>query len=108
MEMQGRHREGIAWIADHEAVWEQANNFAFHLWWHRYLFHLAMEEHDAVLDLYDRRVSAEKTEDSLDIAQATSLLLRLDLRCEIGRSAGKERGDKAVYTSWGSGPYKKK
>ena len=80
MEMQGRHREGIAWIAAHEADWEQANNFAYHLWWHQSLYHLALEQHDAVLDLYDRRVRADLSDDYLDIANATSLLLRLDMR----------------------------
>lgn len=80
MEMQGRHREGIAWIEGHEGDWEQANNFAFHLWWHRALYHLALEQNDAVLGLYDRRVRSEQTDDYLDIANATSLLLRLDMR----------------------------
>jgi len=80
MEMQGRHREGIAWIEAHERTWEKANNFAGHLWWHRALYHLALEEHEAVLALYDGRVRAEQTDDYLDITNATSLLLRLDMR----------------------------
>ncbi|MFN4089434.1 MAG: tetratricopeptide repeat protein [Alphaproteobacteria bacterium] len=95
MEMQGRHREGIAWIEAHEPVWEQANNFAFHLWWHRALYHLALEQHDAVLDLYDRRVRAEETDDYLDIANATSLLLRLDMRGVDVGDRWHELADKA-------------
>lgn len=80
MEMRGRHREGIDWVTRHEAAWKPANNFAGHLWWHRCLYHLALEQHDAVLDQYDRLVRPEPTDDYLDIANATSLLLRLDMR----------------------------
>lgn len=80
LEMQGRHREGIAWIGAHEGIWGRANNFAGHLWWHRCLYHLALEQYDAVLDQYDRLVRPEPSDDYLDIANATSLLLRLDMR----------------------------
>jgi len=79
MEMQGRPREGIAWIRENEAHWEhRIHNFSGHLWWHQALFHLALDEADAALELYDRRIRADTAwDDVLDIANAASLLLRL-------------------------------
>lgn len=79
MEMQGRQREGIEWVRLHEPEWEGVvHNFANHVWWHQALYHLELGEHDAVLDLYDRRFWREPSEDPLDIANATSMLMRLD------------------------------
>jgi tetratricopeptide (TPR) repeat protein len=78
MEMQGRAREGIAWIGEHAGNWAACNNFAFHTLWHRCLFHIALEQYDAVLDLYDREVRAESTDDLLDVSNAVSLLWRLE------------------------------
>ena len=54
MEMQGRHSEGIAWLAALEPHWAGGSNLLHHLWWHRALFHLEQREFDAALDLYDR------------------------------------------------------
>ncbi|BBK42730.1 tetratricopeptide repeat protein 38 family protein [Allostella vacuolata] len=78
MEMQGRADEGIAWITGLEGNFGDCHNFAFHLWWHRALFHWDRGRYDAALALYDREVRAESTDDSLDIANATSLLWRLE------------------------------
>src|SRR5205085_7495872 len=55
MEMQGRHREGVAWLDELERHWSGGNNLLHHLWWHRAMFHLERGEIDAVLSLYDRR-----------------------------------------------------
>ena len=44
MEMQGRHREGIAWVRGFENDWGEVNNFAGHVWWHRLLFHVELDE----------------------------------------------------------------
>jgi tetratricopeptide (TPR) repeat protein len=80
MEMQDRRREGIDWVVGLEPHWAIANNFAFHLWWHRCLMHLELEEYDKVLELYDDRLRREQTEEYLDISNATSLLWRLEER----------------------------
>ncbi len=82
MEMQGRAGEGIAWIRGNEAHWEhKIHNFRHHLWWHQALFHLALDEADAALDLYDNRFRADTaSDDVLDIANAASMLLRLHFR----------------------------
>jgi len=77
-EMEGRRREGIAWIADAAGHWQGCNNFAFHLRWHEALFRLDLDEHARVLDVYDREVRAEHSDEYLDIANAVSLLWRLE------------------------------
>jgi len=85
LEMQDRPDEGIAWIKSREADLPGINNFRFHVWWHRCLFHLERGEYDPVLDLYDREVRAESTGDYLDICNAASLLWRLeDLGVRVG------------------------
>jgi len=81
LEMQGRHREGVAWVDRNAAAWDGvAHNFAFHVWWHKALYHIELEEFDAAIDLYDARVRAEETEDGLDISNAAAMLMRLKLR----------------------------
>lgn len=79
LEMQGRHREGIDWVNHHENAWAERNAFANHVWWHRSLYYLELEEHDAVLDQYDRYVWRGPSDDNLDITNAAALLLRLDM-----------------------------
>jgi tetratricopeptide (TPR) repeat protein len=78
MEMQGRPRDGIAWVTEHAGQWGACNNFAFHVLWHRCLFHMALGQHETVLALYDREVRAESTDDLLDISNAVALLWRLE------------------------------
>ena len=77
-EMQGRRREGIAWIANGAEHWRGCNNFAFHLRWHEALFRLDLEEHERVIEVYDREVRSEHSDEYLDIANAVSLLWRLE------------------------------
>ena len=77
MEMQGRTDEGVALLTQRRADWSRCNNFSFHMAWHLALFHLAQGRADAALDLYDRDVRAEPTDDFRDIANAVSLLWRL-------------------------------
>ena len=79
MEMLGRHREGIGWISANETHWASGtNNFRFHVWWHRALYHLELGDHATVLDLHDREIRAESTEEYLDITNGTALLWRLE------------------------------
>jgi tetratricopeptide (TPR) repeat protein len=78
-DMTGRARAGLDWLSGREASWAHCNNFRFHVWWHRALMHLDLGEHDAALALYDRDIRAEKTDDYRDIANAASLLSRLEL-----------------------------
>ena len=80
MEMQDRHREGIAWIEGLEPHWGDCNNYRFHLWWHCSLYYLACEDFDSVIRLYDEKIRAEKTDQIRDITNAVALLLRLQYR----------------------------
>lgn len=96
MEMQGRADEGIAWITGLEGNFGACHNFVFHLWWHRALFHWDRGRYDVALALYDREVRTELTDDSLDIANATSLLWRLE---NVGVDVGnrwQELADRAA------------
>ncbi len=80
LEMQGRHADGIAWLKRTEADWLENNNFRFHLWWHRSLYHLERDEIDEVFDLYDAGIRGEETDFASDIANGAALLWRLGLR----------------------------
>src|SRR5262249_35136515 len=85
MEMQGRHRDGIAWLDELERHWEAGNNPGHNLWWHRALSHLEGREFESVLDLYDRRfrdLAAPLTQANpdlyIDVQNAASMLFRLE------------------------------
>lgn len=80
MEMQDRHTEGIEWITGLEPHWTRANNFRYHLWWHRALMHLDRDEGDEVVRLYDEDIWDPDSEEYLDLCNDISLLLRLELR----------------------------
>ncbi|MEM9683366.1 MAG: tetratricopeptide repeat protein [Pseudomonadota bacterium] len=88
MEMQGRHRDGLEWLDGLSANWRGCNNFRYHAWWHKCLFHLELEEFDAILDLYDGEVRADtESADYLDMSNAVALLWRLE-------EAGADVGDR--------------
>ncbi|MEJ6396318.1 tetratricopeptide repeat protein [Yoonia sp. 208BN28-4] len=70
---------GIKWLTGRENAWAHCNNFRYHVWWHKALMHLDLGQQDVVLDLYDREIRADKTDDYRDISNATSLLSRLEL-----------------------------
>ena len=102
MEMQGRHKEGVEWLASLAGNWTQFNNFQHHLWWHRAMFHVERREFDAVLELYDQRFRnlssplVKKLPDMfIDVQNAASMLFRLELRgIDVGER-WKEIADKA-------------
>lgn len=97
MEMQGRHRDGVDWLVDTEDGWAKANNFGYHVWWHRCLFHLELEHYDEVLALYDERVRADQESDNyLDISNAVSLLWRLESNGVDVGGRWNELADKSV------------
>jgi tetratricopeptide (TPR) repeat protein len=102
MEMQGRHREGVAWLTALERHWAGGSNLLHHLWWHRALFHLEQRELDAVLDLYDRRfrdLAAPLTKAQpdlyIDVQNAASMLFRLELQGVDVGDRWNELADKA-------------
>lgn len=70
---------GIDLITQHEGSWLHCNNFRYHVWWHKALLHLDLDDAPAALALYDQKIRQDKTDDYRDIANATSLLQRLEL-----------------------------
>jgi len=85
-EMQGRAADGIVWLASQSGQLPEVNNFAYHMHWHRALFHLALGEIDPVLELYDGSIRANRTDDFRDLANAVSLLWRLEAQgVDVGR-----------------------
>ncbi len=96
LEMRDAPRAGVDWLTAHEDTWQGANNFTYHLYWHRALFHLALGEHDAVLDLYDHAIRKDQTDDFRDVSNASSLLWRLEAEgVDVGRR-WDELADKAI------------
>ncbi len=104
LEMVGDPRGGIRWLAENSGQLKGCNNFAFHVHWHKALFHLELNERDAALELYDQRIRADRTDDFRDIANAASLLFRLEVDgvdigdrwCELADLAQKHIGDHAL------------
>lgn len=78
-DMTGNAKAGLEWLEGREAAWAHCNNFRYHVWWHKALMHLDLGQTDQVLDLYDREIRKEKTDDYRDISNGTSLLMRLEL-----------------------------
>ncbi len=78
-DMTARAGEGLKWLEGREASWAHCNNFRYHVWWHKALMHLDMGNFAEALALYDNDIRADKTDDYRDIANAASLLSRLDL-----------------------------
>ena len=78
-DMTARPDAGSSLIENNVSAWDHCNNFRYHVWWHKALLHLERGETDIVLALYDHQIRADKTDDYRDIANATSLLMRLEL-----------------------------
>lgn len=77
-EMRGDTAAGIAWLEGGRSAWSRCNNFAFHMAWHLALLHLERGDHGQVLKIYDEEVRPQQTDDFRDMANAVSLLWRLN------------------------------
>jgi hypothetical protein len=95
MEMQGRQRDGIAWMRATPDAWARDSFLAVHNWWHVALFHLDLGEIDAVLALYDGPIFGARSTVILEMIDASAMLWRLHLR-------GVDLGDRwaAVADNW--------
>lgn len=95
MEMQGRHKEGIAWMRADPDAWSRDSFFCVHNWWHLALYHLDLGEIDEVLALFDGPIYGARSNVVLDMVDASALLWRLHLR-------GVDVGDRwsALADSW--------
>jgi tetratricopeptide (TPR) repeat protein len=84
LEMQGRAREGLAFLAATESAWTERTGFSIHLAWHRALFHLDANNPESALATYDLQIA--NGPDMSALADASALLWRLELRnIEVGR-----------------------
>jgi hypothetical protein len=86
MEMQGRAEEGAAFLAAGAAGWAPNSMFAFHLWWHKALFHLDADDAASALKLFDEKISAAGFGQALELLDGSSLLWRLSL---LGHDVGQ-------------------
>jgi hypothetical protein len=95
MEMQGRHRDGIAWMRTNPDAWSRESFFCVHNWWHLALYHLDLGDIDQVLALFDGPIYGARSAVVLDMIDASALLWRLHLR-------GIDVGDRwdAVADKW--------
>lgn len=80
MEMQGRQRDGISWLAERADDWSPDNMLAYHNWWHLALFHLDLDEFYRVFEIYDAHVWPKPQAIQMELVDATSMLWRLTLR----------------------------
>jgi tetratricopeptide (TPR) repeat protein len=96
MEEGGRAREGLGWLETVRPGPAGASLFGRHLFWHRALFHLHLGEGDAALRLYDTEVWREPGTDFRDLANAASLLWRLESQgVPVGAARWDELADEA-------------
>jgi tetratricopeptide (TPR) repeat protein len=79
-EMQGRSREGIAWMRERQPYWAEDNFLAVHNWWHWALFHLDLGEIEQVLALFDGPIHGPRSAVTVDLIDASALLWRLALQ----------------------------
>ena len=80
MEMQGRARDGLAWLAATEPSWAEGTGFSVHLAWHRGVFQLELDDAQSALATYDSRLAPGPTTNGAALVDASALLWRLVLR----------------------------
>lgn len=79
-EMQGRAADGIGWMNATRPAWRSDNGMAVHNHWHLALMHLAQGDRAGALALYDESVAPVAETLTMNLADASSLLWRLQLR----------------------------
>ncbi len=85
LEMEGRAREGLAFLTENEAAWAQGTGYSVHLSWHRALFHLDADDLAAAITAYDIEIASAHGSDMNALADASALLWRLWIRnAEVG------------------------
>lgn len=80
MEMQGRLKDGLAWMRDDPDLWSRDSLLAIHNWWHTALYHLDLGDTDEVLKLYDGPIFGAQPPFVLPLGDAAAMLWRLMLR----------------------------
>ncbi|MEO1102386.1 MAG: tetratricopeptide repeat protein [Pseudomonadota bacterium] len=77
-EMRCDAKKGRDWLSPRKSAFARCSTFAHHVWWHYALFELELGHIDRVLELYDTEIRREHTDDYRDVANAVSLLARLE------------------------------
>ena len=77
MEMQGRVREGLEFLAETESTWRETTGLSVHLAWHRALFHLDAGDPESAFAVYDAQIAKTRAPDMSVLADASALLWRL-------------------------------
>ncbi len=85
MEMQGRAKEGADFLAAGADDWAPNSLFAFHLWWHKALFHFDGNDAATALKMFDEKISAGGFGQALELLDGSALLWRLWL---LGHDVG--------------------
>src|SRR5262249_10151808 len=80
MEMQGRVRDGLEFLAEVESAWGEGTGLSVHLAWHRALFHLDANDPDGALAIYDVRIATAGGADMAALSDGSALLWRLQLQ----------------------------
>src|SRR5215813_3091813 len=106
MEMQGRDREGLEFLAKSESAWKDTTGISVHLAWHRALFHLDADDPESALAVYDAQIANVSATDMPVLADASALLWRLRLRnVEVG-SRWRQLADRwETHTLAGARPF---
>ena len=92
LEMQGRASEGAEFLAAGADAWAPNSLFAFHLWWHKALFHVDANDVASALKLFDENISAGAFGQALELLDGSALLWRLSL---LGHDVGARWTDLA-------------
>jgi hypothetical protein len=79
MEMQGRDREGLEFLAETESAWKDTTGISVHLAWHRALLYLDADDPESALAVYDAQIVNSREPDRSELADASALLWRLEL-----------------------------
>lgn len=80
LEMQGRAREGLEFLEANESAWMDTTGISVHLAWHRALFHLDADDPVSALAVYDAQIVRSGAAEMSQLADASALLWRLQLR----------------------------
>jgi hypothetical protein len=80
MEMEGRAREGLAFLDATEEAWIADTGFSVHLAWHRALFQIEADDWASALATYDAQIAASREAEMPALADGSALLWRLKLR----------------------------
>jgi tetratricopeptide (TPR) repeat protein len=80
MEMEGRAREGLAFLDKTEEAWIEGTGFSVHLAWHRALFQVEADDPASALATYDAQIASPRGAEMPALADGSALLWRLKLR----------------------------